>query len=80
MALKIGKANWLAASVLEAPENERAFWTSIYPKLLPLQVNAKGAGFALLAPTHMLSDEELRAIVARPQLTRDEWVTKYVSE
>ena len=24
------------------PINERAFWTSIYPKLLPLQVNGAG--------------------------------------
>lgn len=24
------------------PQNERAFWASIYPKLLPLQVNGAG--------------------------------------
>lgn len=27
----------------EDPSNERAFWSSIYPKLLPLQVNGAGA-------------------------------------
>lgn len=26
----------------EAPENEKAFWTTIYPKLLPLQVTGAG--------------------------------------
>lgn len=24
----------------EAPENEKAFWATIYPKLIPVQVNA----------------------------------------
>lgn len=24
----------------EAPENEKAFWSTVYPKLLPLQVHA----------------------------------------
>lgn len=28
----------------EDPANERAFWTSIYPKLLPLQVTGDGGG------------------------------------
>lgn len=28
----------------EDPLNERAFWTSIYPKLLPLQVTGEGGG------------------------------------
>lgn len=28
----------------EDPKNESAFWTSIYPKLLPLQVTGEGGG------------------------------------
>ena len=51
---------------------------TIYPKLLPLQVNAKGGAFALLTPPGELSDEELAAILLRPPLTRDEWVERYV--
>lgn len=25
----------------EAPENEKAFWATIYPKLIPVQLNAE---------------------------------------
>lgn len=28
----------------EEPANERAFWATIYPKLLPLQVSGEGGG------------------------------------
>lgn len=34
----IGGARRLAEWTKEDPANERAFWTTIYPKLLPLQV------------------------------------------
>jgi hypothetical protein len=34
----LGGAERLVAWAQEDPLNERAFWTSIYPKLLPLQV------------------------------------------
>lgn len=34
------------------PDNERAFWVSIYPKLLPLQVNASGS-FTVMLPGHV---------------------------
>jgi len=50
---------------------------TIYPKLLPLQVNAKGVGFALGVPVGALSDAELEAVL-RPQLSRDEWVERHV--
>lgn len=36
---ELGGGERLAAWAKEAPENEKAFWSSIYPKLLPLQVN-----------------------------------------
>lgn len=41
-AAGLGGAKRLLAWAQEAPENERAFWASIYPKLLPLQVHGAG--------------------------------------
>lgn len=41
-AANLGGAARLLAWAQEAPENERAFWATIYPKLLPLQVNGAG--------------------------------------
>ena len=38
----LGGATRLLAWAKEAPENERAFWTNIFPKLMPLQVNGPG--------------------------------------
>lgn len=35
---KLGGVNRLVEWAQEDPLNERAFWSSIYPKLLPLQV------------------------------------------
>lgn len=34
----LGGADRLIAWAQEDPQNERAFWASIYPKLLPLQI------------------------------------------
>lgn len=39
-AERLGGVNRIVVWAKEAPENERAFWSTIYPKLLPLQVNA----------------------------------------
>ena len=36
----LGGGERLMAWAKEAPENERTFWGTIYPKLLPLQVDA----------------------------------------
>ena len=38
----LGGSERLTAWAREAPENERAFWATIYPKLLPLQVDGSG--------------------------------------
>lgn len=38
-AEQIGGAERLAVWVKESQENEKAFWTSVYPKLLPLQLS-----------------------------------------
>ncbi len=37
-ATELGGAERLLAWAKEAPENEKAFWATIYPKLLPLTV------------------------------------------
>ncbi len=41
---ELGGAERLTEWAREAPENERAFWTTIYPKLLPLQLSGEGGG------------------------------------
>ena len=40
----LGGAERLTAWAKEAPENERVFWGTIYPKLLPLQVTGENGG------------------------------------
>ena len=40
----LGGAERLTAWAKEDPANERAFWATIYPKLLPLQVTGEGGG------------------------------------
>ena len=41
---KLGGAERLVAWAKEDGKNEAAFWTTIYPKLLPLQVSGPGEG------------------------------------
>lgn len=41
-AAELGGAHRLVEWAKEDPQNEKAFWTAIYPKLLPLQVNGAG--------------------------------------
>jgi hypothetical protein len=43
-AEKLGGAERLVAWAQEDPTNERAFWATIYPKLLPLQVSGEDGG------------------------------------
>ena len=43
-AKKLGGAKRLAAWAKESKENEAAFWTKIYPRLLPLQVTGENGG------------------------------------
>jgi len=47
-ATALGGMERMVAWAQEAPENERAFWATIYPKLLPLQVNGPGEGGAFI--------------------------------
>lgn len=39
---ELGGTERMVAWAREAPENERTFWGTIYPKLLPLQVHGAG--------------------------------------
>lgn len=39
---RLGGTERLVAWAQEDPKNEHAFWATIYPKLLPLQVNGAG--------------------------------------
>ncbi len=40
----LGGKERIVAWAKEDPLNERAFWATIYPKLLPLQVTGEGGG------------------------------------
>ncbi len=40
----LGGAERLQSWAQEDPKNEAAFWTTIYPKLLPLQLSGEGGG------------------------------------
>lgn len=57
-AEELGGGERLAAWAKEAPENEKAFWTTVYPKLLPMQVTGEDGGpiritrIELVAPGH----------------------------
>jgi hypothetical protein len=42
-AEKLGGVDRLVAWAREDPANERAFWATVYPKLLPLTVNANAS-------------------------------------
>lgn len=43
-AADLGGKDRLVAWAQEAPENEKVFWGTIYPKLLPLQMTGEGGG------------------------------------
>ncbi len=48
VANRLGGAERMLAWVQLEEKNEAAFWTSIYPKLLPLQVSGEGEGGAVI--------------------------------
>lgn len=45
----LGGTDRLIAWAKEDPKNEHAFWSGIYPKLMPLQVDGPGEGGAHIA-------------------------------
>lgn len=56
-AEQLGGTARLVAWAKEDPSNERVFWGTIYPKLLPLQVSGDGGGPVL----HKISYEIIDA-------------------
>ena len=56
-AAELGGADRLVAWAKEDPKNEAAFWSSIYPKLLPLQVTGEGGGPVIIQASGL--DERL---------------------
>lgn len=61
VAEKLGGTDRMVAWAKEAPENERTFWGTIYPKLLPLQVHGAGEEGEHL---HKVSADEAFARIA----------------
>jgi hypothetical protein len=46
------------------PANEKAFWTAIYPKLLPLQLSGEGGGPIEYRDASQLTDDQLASIAS----------------
>lgn len=58
-AAELGGADRLVAWAKEDPANERAFWATIYPKLIPVQVNhADAEGGALTVQLVRFADDQ----------------------
>jgi len=55
-----------------SPENERVFWGTIYPKLLPLQVTGRDGG--------AIETNSKVSVDLRPKLTREEWLSAHGME
>ena len=52
-AEELGGADRLVAWVKEDPANEKVFWGTIYPKLLPLQLTGEGGGPVKIVATDL---------------------------
>ena len=63
VAERLGGADGMHKWCLADDLNLRAFWSSIYPKLLPLQVTGEGGGPIRIAAS-ALSDDDLASIAA----------------
>jgi hypothetical protein len=59
----LGGAQRLVDWAKEDPKNEGAFWTNIYPKLLPLQVTGEGGGAIQHKVTHGM-DKDASELIA----------------
>ena len=62
----LGGAQRLVDWCKEEPKNESAFWTAIYPKLLPLQVTGKDGGpiQTVTIKAEDLTDDQLATLAA----------------
>ena len=50
-AEKLGGAERLTEWAKESPDNEKVFWGTVYPKLLPLQVTGANGGALIVQMT-----------------------------
>lgn len=57
-AEKLGGAERLVAWAKEDEKNEHSFWTTIYPKLLPLQVTGQDGG--------PIAIQQIERLIVRP--------------
>lgn len=57
----LGGAPRLTEWAKEAPENEKVFWSSIYPKLLPLQVTGPGGNTPVAVTFNVQPVKAIRA-------------------
>jgi hypothetical protein len=58
-AEELGGHERLVAWAKEAPENERAFWVQVYPKLIPVSLSGDPEN-----PVHTVSEIVIRAVDA----------------
>ena len=64
---RLGGADRLLEWAKESPDNERVFWSSIFPKLLPLQVTGKDEGsLQVSSRVVILPEKRLAEISVRP--------------
>jgi hypothetical protein len=60
VAKRLGGEDRLYEWVMESPENERVFWSSMYIKLLPVRIQGTGErGEIELSVTHKIERDEL---------------------
>ena len=65
VARQIGGVDRLTAWVKEEPQNEFAFWTQIYPRLLPLQVQGAGARGEIEVNVKLSREEMMKRLIER---------------
>jgi hypothetical protein len=65
VARQIGGVDRLTAWVKEEPQNEFAFWTQIYPRLLPLQVQGAGARGEIEVNVKYSREELIKRLIER---------------
>jgi len=67
-AANLGGAERLTAWAKEDPMNERTFWATIYPKLLPLQVTGKDDAPLIPEATDEQRAQAIAALLAKNAL------------
>ena len=72
-AVKMGGWERLAEWAQETADNERVFWSVIYPKLLPLQLTGDGGGpievSSMISASAASFDAKMASLIARSSET-----------